>query len=1015
MFIHTKYTSPLAGGRGRWLVLALGLLAAPGSFAGVYTPQQVQTDTSSRPFNGKLTDGDQRPLAEADITNTQRHVTVQSNKAGTFTIAAAAGDVLVVQLEGYIPASYVVTGKETGTRSFVIREQTLSSINSLPMPAGIRRADQVTSSIDVIYHRELIKSPVVDITNALSGRLTGLHTTQQGATPGSEQASLFVRGLGTPLIVIDGIPRPYTLLNPAEIESVTLLKDALAANLYGMRAANGALLITTRKGVPGKQTLSFTAQYGLQQSTKRPKYLGAAQYATLFNEALANDGRPALYTPADLDAYNKGNDPFGHPDVDWQNTLLRDKTSFARYSADVSGGGKVAQYYLALDHVSQQGIFITSPKNTYNTNNDYKQYSIRSNVSMNVNASLKAFLNVFALIRNGTQPGASTNSMFTTMNTVPNNAYPVFNPDSSYAGTSERNANLHAMAVNSGYSQTYNRNLYADVGLQQDLSRLTKGLWIRGKASFGTDLTEIILRSKTYATYKMNVDAITGDTTYTKFGNDGTQSNSGAISTQTRNNFWEVALGYDRTLPGGHTLAGRAIVNSQQYSADADLPLQYTTYSFTGAYNYKNRYDVEIAITGQKQNRYPDGKDLGIFPAAGLGWTISNESWFPQWKPLNNLRLKSSYGRVGFDAATYFVYSQYYESATGYTLGVAPTGIGGAAEALLANPNITWSKADKLNIGLEAVLFNNKLRATLEHYRDTYSDLLQARGRSLAFLGTTWPRENIGKNLNEGWDLALQYEDVVGNVKYYAGLKLGTRQTEIVFMDEVDRKYDWMKRTGQKADQVYGYVADGFYTAADITAKVPTLEGYTPVPGDIKYKDLNGDNVINRYDIKGIGTNRAFVSGGLQGGVEYKGISFSFLLQGTANRDLLLNSSDYEFQLLPAGGYGQAQAHHAGRWTPATAATATYPRLTVGGNVNNQTASTFWLRKGDYLRLKNVELAWSLPLKWVRTVKLSSARVFLNGFNLLTFTEVDRLDPEYPYATGYPNQKVFNAGINLKF
>ncbi len=228
--------------------------------------------------------------------------------------------------------------------------------------------------------------------------------------------------------------------------------------------------------------ISFTAQYGIQQATVRPRYLDAYDYASLFNEALANDGKPLQYTQADLDAYKKGTDPFGHPNIDWQKKkLLRDKTSFARYSADISGGGKFAQYYLALDHVSQQGIFIKDSKNSYNTNNDYKQYSIRSNVTMNVNASLKAYLNVFTLIRNGTQPGTTTSSIFSNFINLPNNAYPVLNPNGSYAGTSERTNNLYAGTVNSGYRNTYNRNLYADVGLQQALDIVTAGLWIRGR------------------------------------------------------------------------------------------------------------------------------------------------------------------------------------------------------------------------------------------------------------------------------------------------------------------------------------------------------------------------------------------------------------------------------------------------------------------------------------------------------------------------------------------------------
>ncbi|MFT3823248.1 MAG: SusC/RagA family TonB-linked outer membrane protein [Chitinophagaceae bacterium] len=1000
----------------RCLLTMATLFPAAYSQAGIAAMPPQVADTTAKTIKGVVNDAEGHILAEVDITNKRTQETVQSSKDGSFSIDATPADELELTMEGFATITYTVTGKENGVLQLVLHEQSLAAAKNVQMSYGIRRADQVTSSFDVIYNRELIKSPVVDITNALSGRLAGLYTLQQGATPGSEQAAIYLRGVTSPLIVIDGIPRNYTLLNPNEIESITVLKDGLSANLYGIRASNGALLINTRKGVPGKQVISFTAQYGIQKPTKLPSYLHAYDYASLFNEALANDGKPAQYTNADLQAYKDGSDPYGHPDVNWQKQVLRNQMSMARYSADVSGGGKFAQYYLALDHVNQQGVFVTDKsKNTYNTNNDYKQYSIRSNVMMNVNSTLKAYLNVFALIRNGNQPGVGTSAIFSDLLNVPNNAYPVFNPDGSYGGTTERTTNLYARTVNSGYISTYNRNLYADVGLQKSLDAVTKGLWIRAKASFGTDLTETINRSKTFATYKMNVDPVSGDTTYTKFNTDGTQNNSGSISSQTRNNYWDVTLGYDKSLAGGHTIAARAIASSQQYGISGQLPTVYTTYSVNGQYNYKNRYDVELSVTANKQNLYPKHHDLGVFPAAGLGWTISNENWFPRTKVLNSLRLKASYGRTGMDDIGYYVYSQFYGSATGYTLGVSPTSSSGASESTLANPYITWEKADKFNIGISTTLLGNKLRAEVEYYNDTYFDLVQTRGRSLASIGATYPDENIGKNRYYGIDLTLQYENNAGAVKYYAGLKLGTRQSKVIFMDEVDRRYSWMERTGQKVGQLYGYVAEGFYSASDITNKIATLEGYTPVAGDIKYKDLNNDGVINRYDIAAIGNTKPFISAGFQAGVEYKGVSLSFLLQGVMNRDLMLNSTDYEFQAVSGGGYTQAQQHHLGRWTPATAATATYPRLSVGSNANNQTTSTFWLHKGDYLRLKNVELSWSLPRKWVNAVKLGGARLFVNGFNLLTFTQVDRLDPEYPYATGYPNLKSFNAGFSIKF
>lgn len=987
-------------------------LGATGKSA--YTLNWFQEKT----IKGKLTDTDGKAIAEADITNKKSGQVVQSAADGSFSILAAPGDELEVAQEGFFPFSIIISAENAALPlQIILKEQTLAAARKVQLPSGTRSVDQVTGSFDVIYNRELIKSPVVDITNALSGRLSGLYTLQQGATPGSEKAAMWMRGLSNPLIVIDGIPREYTVLNPAEIESVTVLKDAVATNLYGMRASNGAILITTRKGTPGKQVVSFTAQYGVQQPTRKPSYLGAYDYARLFNEALQNDGLPAQYPDAALEAYRTGSDPYLFPDVGWYNTITRNKMNFARYSADVSGGGKFATYYLALDHVNQEGIFVTDKeKNTYNTNNDYRQYSIRSNVSMNINPTLTAYLNVFALVRNGTQPGATTSSVLSGILSTPNNAYPIVNPDGSIAGTTERNTNLYAQTVNSGYRQSYNRNIYADVGLKKELNALLKGLYLLGTASFGTDLTEDVNRSKVYASYKMNVDPVSGDTTYTKFGNDATQNNSGSIPTQTRNNFWQLGIGFNRNFATKHEVTAKALVSNQQYSADATLPLKYITYALNGTYRFDNRFDLEMALSAMEQNRYPSGNDLGFFPAGGLGWTISNEKWFPELKALNALRLKTSYGLTGIDNVGYYIYDQFYASGTGYTLGNTPTGIGGVVESALANPFVTWEKAKKFNIGAEAKLLKDKLAISAEYYIDRYFDLMQTRGRSNAIIGNSFPLENIGENRYHGWDISIQFQESRGKLQYYAGLKFSTRQSEIIFQDEVERKYAWMKRTGQKVDQTFGYIADGFYSEADVANKIPTLEGYAPVPGDIKYRDLNSDGVINRYDMASIRNTKPLLYGGFQAGVSYAGIEFSFLLQGAANRDVLLfGTSEWEFQPFSGGGYQQAQAHHLNRWTPATAATATYPRLTVGTNVNNHTTSSFWVRSGNYLRLKNVELAYALPRKWVNAIRLSNAKFFLNGFNLLTFSKENRFDPEYTSVAGYPNLKAFNAGVNIKF
>ncbi len=957
-----------------------------------------------------------KAVTGATVRNKNNGLTVKTGDDGGFAIAGNAGDNIEITADNYFIYQATASTNTTGVLSISLTPKLIVDKEEIAMPVGVINKSRITGSYDIIYNNELVKSPVVDITNALSGRLAGLYTLQIGSVPGADKATMYSRGIAGPLVVIDGVPRDYTVINPNEIESVTLLKDALAANTYGMRSSNGVLLITTKKGVPGQRTISASAQYGIQKPTELPEFLDAFNYATLFNEALQNDGMDPLYTADDLQKYKTGSSPFTHPNVDWINTVLNNSSRFTRYNVDVSGGNKTTRYYLGLDNVNQSGIFTRDKNLSYNTTNDYKQFSVRSNVEMNLSESFRAYLNVFALVRDGLEPGATASSLFSMITNAPNNTYPIKNPNGSYASVEKYGDNIMAATVGSGYRKIYNRNLYADVGLVKQLNKVLDGLYVSANASLNTDLTETINRSKTYATYQMLVSP-SNDTTYRQFGNNGVQSNAGAVPYQSRIAYWEVAAGYAKLLNKIHSVQAKLSVNNHAYSIDELLPLRYINYSLTANYTYNNKYTVEASATASTVNRFPTSKRTGLFPAIGLGWNISNESWFPQLSFLDQLRIKSSFGQTGLNTAGYFVYDQFYGSGTGYGFGTSYTAATGVTQLALANPNITWEKASKFNIGIESALFGNKMNVSVEYFNDTYFDILQTRGVSIGLIGNTYPLENIGKNRYQGIDLGLQYQNNIGKLSYYAGIKLGTRDSKVLEMDEVNRKYAWMERTGLPVGQRFGYKALGLMTAKDIADNAPTVEGYIAREGDIKYQDMNGDGIINRFDEVAIGTQKPLIYGGLQAGIEWKGIAFSFLLQGAQNRDVLITGNDgWEFvELSTEGAYSQAQQMHLDRWTPQTAGTASYPRLSVGPNINNKISnSSYWLRSGNYLRLKNIELAYSLPNTLIRRIGLSSATFFVNGYNLVTFTKLKNLDPENPYISSYPNMKVTNFGLRIK-
>lgn len=894
----------------------------------------------------------------------------------------------------------------------------------LPVLFGTQRKDQVLQSQAVISGNELLSFPVSQIESALYGKFAGLYISQTSAKPGDDAPSITLRGR-TPLILVDGVPRNLTNVDPEQIASVSVLKDALGTAMYGMRGGNGVILIETKRGGIAPRKISFTAQTAIQKQLNTPSFLNAADYSTLFNEALINDGKQPIYTAAAIEKYRNGSDPILYPDVDWYGTILKKKAAMQRYNLNFSGGNETARYFVDLDYLNQDGFFVSDPtRNTYETNNSYKRYGFRTNIDADLTKNLLLSLNIFGRIRNGNEPGAldaglsgitGSDVIYSSLLRTPNNAYPVLNPDGSFGGNQQFNYNLYGQVVGSGYRPSYNRNLGVDLSLRQKLDGLLDGLYIKGKGSFNTYYSELINRSKSFAVYEYLPNP-EGKPIINKYGTDGSQNNSSTIELTNRQIYAEMLLGYDQVF-GKHEINASLNFNSDNLITGSDLSLNNNAIAGRFQYNYSKKYFVELVSSYMGMNRYPKNHQWGFFPAAGLGWDISKEDFLKSVTALNQLKIRGSYGKSGDNTgAGYFVYDQFYNGSSSVYFASPATSNGSMVEAQLANPNITWESVHKLNLGVDLAAFQNKLQFSAEYYQHKYSDLLQQRGTNAsAMLGNSRPDENIGKRTYSGVELTAGFFEKTGNVNWFVNANVTFSKSRVDFMDEVIRPYDWMKRTGLPVGQAFGMVADGFFNnqaEIDNSAKV---DGYKAVPGDIRYKDLNGDGVINVFDEQAIGNTKPLVLYGLTAGFNYKGFEFSMVWNAITNRNVyVMGPGTYEFQSVGIGGYGQAFNHHLDRWTPETAATATYPRLTVGTNINNQRASSFWLKNGSYLRLKNAELAYSLPQRWISCVKIDRARIFVNGTNLLTFTGLDRVDPEV-VAWDYPNQRVFNLGINLQF
>ncbi|TWI80322.1 TonB-linked SusC/RagA family outer membrane protein [Lacibacter cauensis] len=870
------------------------------------------------------------------------------------------------------------------------------------------------TSTEALYSKDVLKSPVTSVKSTLTGRMAGLYTYQASGQPGADGASVSLRGQD-PLVIIDGVVANLSIFNLEDVESVTLQKDALSTAMLGVRGSNGALLITTRKGKPQTQSISFTAQTSFQSSLGFPKVLGAYDYATLYNEASLNDGLPLRYTQADLDAYKNGTDPLGHPDVNWRNEVLKNSSRFDRYTLNASGGNGFARYYVSLEHVNQTGFFVTSDINKYNTNNQFKSYVIRSNVDINVTKSLSGGIYLLGRILSGAEPGSGTGNILSALVNTPNNAYPVYNPTGTFGGTNLFQNNILAQTIASGYRLNYKRDMLANFYLKQKLDGITPGLWAQVKTAFNATLSEDNNRSKSFAVFQ----AITTTTpvTYNQYGVNGTQANGNGIAYQGRSNYTEISVGYDRAF-GKHGVNALVLANSDNTVNGGDLPYTVSGISGRAAYNFNEKYVAEAAFGYNGSNRYPPQGDFkrAFFPAAGLAWNVDKEQFLAQQKFISRLKVYGSFGKTGWDDPGYFSYYQRFFDASSVYFGTSAGTQTAITEQPLANPKIDFEKANKFNAGVDAAFLNNRLTFSVEYFNNKYFDLLQIRGRSSSIIGNSYPRENIGINRYTGSEFKLGWQEKTAKgFQFFALFNASVLRTKVIYMDEVFRPHYWMQRTGWAVGQTFGYVAEGLFQSQDEINRSATTVGYTPQPGDIKYKDLNKDGVIDQLDEKAIGRKyQPLIFFGLSLGAEYKGFDFSALIQGVTNRDVYVGgSSIWAFQ---NNGFGQAYENNLNRWTPATAATATYPRLNIGSNGNNHAQSSFWLRNGDYVRLKQIELGYSVPQKWLARIKLDNIRLFARGYNLFTIAskELDDRDPEVISAFSYPMQRLINFGLNIK-
>lgn len=945
-------------------------------------------------------------------------------------------------------------GKIHNDTTIVLVDNYLQTPKTIDQPFSVTDQQSFLGAASTIYTNQLSSTLASTIIASFAGRFSGLNTEQYAGskshyTTASANADLagwipvfgsgkysdnsqfnLVSRYNSPVVMVDGVQREIFSLDPEAIESVSIQKDALSSMLLGMRSSRGVLVITTKKPITEGVQFSFTSKYGLQQQLKLPKALSADKYAYLLNEALQNDGKSPVYSSADYKAFKTGSSPYTNPNINWYDQVLKDQAAIQSYNLNVTGGGKTAQYFVNLEYMGEDGFFKTSSLNSYNTNSKYERYLITSKINVNVTPDLKAGITVMGRIENGNQTGVTERTILNGIYSTPNGAYPIYNPNGSYGGNAAFTNNLWSQAVNSGYITDNARDGVVNLNLNYDFKKLIKGLTAKATGIVSTQSRSAIVRSKQSVTYKYLAGS-DGDTpTYEAYGGTVSQSNYFVPVSNYQYMFGQFGLDYNTTI-GLHQLTASVSGDATQELINYNLPKQPANLLAQGKYNYNQKYYAEAAINRSYFNGYAPGKQWGTFYATGLGWVASRESFLSDLKWLNLLKFRGVYGKTGngIDNAGYYTWRQSFSGNTvsefSYPQGYSRGGFQLAVmeNNPLANVNLTWEKAHKMNIGADLEVFNKQLQFTADYYNDHYYDVLQSRGKSIELIGMSYPTENIGKYDVEGLELSATYQNHIGKFNYFVTANWSQENTKLVYMDEqtVAKAQEYNQRTGKPLTAIFGLVTDGFFSSEQEIQSSPVLKGYTIRPGDVKYKDLNGDGVIDQYDQKMIGGDKPLSYLGLNLGFEYCGFDLSVLFQGAYNRDLYLNNPVLFNGFQSTGqGYGQAYEYVINRWTPETAQTATLPRLTAGGNPYNTNpnymATSLWVKSGNYIRLKNISIGYTIPehisQNYLGNVKV---KVFVAGQNLLTQSACSQVDPEVTNFTNSPLLRGINMGVNIKF
>lgn len=936
---------------------------------------------------------------------------------------------------GYQSVEETVNGR---TNIDVKFKETVSELEEVVVVGyGSQKKVSVVGSVSTVEVKRLSSMASPSLSTTLGGQLPGIITRQSIGEPGYDQATVYIRGMGTwgnrnPLVLIDGVERNMNYINTEEIESISVLKDASATAVYGVRGANGVIIITTKSGQIGKPKVSFRSEFAMQTPQRLAKYIDGAEYAQLVNEARYYndpDNYQPRYTDEDIELYRNGSDPYLHPNVDWQDEVLRKHTFQTINNLNISGGTDVIRYFMNVGYTMQNGMYKVDNLNKYNTNANINRYNFRSKIDVNLSKRLEVSLGVGGIIQQNNFPATDSYTFFNSLGGTNPITFPKNNPDGSIGGGGSWYAsNPWGVLTQSGYINKSHNIVQGTFSAKWDLSWLVPGLSVNGKFAYDHAYEGTTTRSKKFEVKQYLGKDENGVDQY-QLLQEPTPLGYSHGSACNRSIYMEGSINYSGQF-GKHGVSAMLLGNRREYVNDTagssidNLPFRSLGLAARASYDYDHRYLLEYNMGYNGSENFPAGNRFGFFPSISLGWVISNESW---WKldAISNFKIRGSLGQVGNDQIGrrfLFLTTMKTGGAQSYMFGYDPQTLPGIEELQMGNDDVTWEVSTKMNVGLDLGFFDNALTVQIDAFKEWRDGILMQRQIIPTVTGYyPWvvPYGNIGKTENKGMDALVEFKKQTKSGFFYSlrGNVSFARNT-IIENDEPHKKYAYQSEKGKPIDQPFGLVAIGFFTDEADIANSPKQTFQSVVrPGDIKYMDMNDDNVIDTYDRVAIGYPRTpELMYGFGGTLAYKNFDFSAYFTGAARTSVFLESEDFWAFKNGEGTYNINREYYDNRWTPETASTAKYPLISAGDSPNNYQRSTLYMRDASYLRLKNIELGYTFKTTMLKNFSIESIRLFTNATNVLTFDKLDDImDPEAPNTKSYPMQGTWNFGFQMNF